>query len=51
MRDVLLKRKLKYTEKTGVVTNWLLHCDRYMRQYCSECYNRDVPVRNLEIKS
>ena len=49
MRGVHLKRKLKYTEIAGVVAGWLLHHDQYMREYYSECYNRDVQVHNLEI--
>ena len=28
--------------------DWLLHCDRYVRQYYCERYNRDVQVHNLE---
>ena len=28
--------------------NWLLHRDRYVKQYYSEHYNRDVQVHNLE---
>ena len=48
MRGVHLKTKLKYTENGGVVAGWLLHCDQYVRQYYSECYNRDVQVHNLE---
>ena len=44
MRGVHLKRKLKYTAKAGVLASWLLHCVWYVRQYFSECYNRDVQV-------
>ena len=28
MRDVRLKKKLKYIEKAGVTANWLLHQDQ-----------------------
>ena len=48
MSGVQLKRKLKYTENAGVVASWLLHHDQYMRQYYSECYNRDMHMHNLE---
>ena len=40
MRGVQLKRELKYTEKAEVTASWLLHRDRYMREYYSEHYNR-----------
>ena len=46
IRGAQLKRKLKYTEKAGVVASWLLHHNQYVSQYCSECYNRDM--HNLE---
>ena len=45
-----LNRKLKYTEKAVVVAryicSWLLHHNQYVRQYYSECYNRDIQVEN-----
>ena len=48
MRGVHLKRKLKYIKKAGVaaicIAAWLLHCNRYVRQYYSEHFNRDVLV-------
>ena len=40
MKGVHLNRKLKYTEKAGVVAGQLLHHNRYY----SECYNRDIQV-------
>ena len=45
-----MKNKLKYTKKAKVVVIWLLHQDRYVRQYYSERCNRsrDVQVHNLE---
>ena len=46
MRGVHLKRKLKDTEKAGVVASCLLHCSRYVRYYSSECYNRDIQMHN-----
>ena len=49
MRDVHLKSKLEYTKIAEVVAIWLLlHHNRYVRQYYSECYDRDVQVHNLE---
>ena len=45
MRDVHLKRKqrkLKYTEKAGAAASRLLNRNQYVKQYYSECYNRDV---------
>ena len=50
MRDVQLKNKLKYTKKVEVVFIWLLllHRDRYVSQYYSERYNRNIQVHNLE---
>ena len=41
-KDVHLKGDLK--RKAGVVAIQLQHCDRYMSQYDSEHYNRDVQV-------
>ena len=43
MRGVHLKRKLKYTEKAGVVASWLLCTSQSMHEAIlySECYNRD----------
>ena len=38
-----------YTGKVEVVASWLLHCNEYVRQFYSECYNRDVQVDNPEI--
>ena len=40
--SVHLKWKLKYTEKVRVVASQLLHCDWCVRQYYSECYNKDI---------
>ena len=28
--------------------SWLLHCSPYMKQYYSECYNRDIQLHNLK---
>ena len=36
MRCVRLKRKLKYTEETGVANSQLLHHDLHMRRYDRE---------------
>ena len=44
MRGVHLKRKLRCTEKAGVLASWLLHHGQYVRQYYSECCNRDVQM-------
>ena len=41
MRDLYQKRKL-------VAASWLLHANQYLRQYYSECYNRDIQVCNLK---
>ena len=41
--------KLKYTGKAEVVASWLLHCNKYVRQFYSERYNRHVQVHNVEI--
>ena len=41
------EKKAQISEKAGVVASWLLHHDRYLRQYYSECYKRDVQVCNL----
>ena len=42
------KSKLRYTKRAVVVAIWLLHRYRYVEQYYSEHYNRDVQVCNLE---
>ena len=51
LKGIHLKRKLKYTEKAGLVASWLLDYNQYIRQYYSECYNRDIYMYNLKIKS
>ena len=51
IRGVHLKRRLKYTEKAGVVASWPLQyiiINNYVKQYYSEYYNRDVQMLNLE---
>ena len=48
MRDVHIRGKLKHTEKARVVVGWLLHYDRYVRQYYSKCYNREAQVENFK---
>ena len=51
MIGVHLKRRLKYTEKAGVVASWLLQyiiINNYVKQYYSEYYNRDVQMLNLK---
>ena len=45
MRGVHLTRKL---DKAGLIVSWLLHRDRYMRQYYGEHYNTDVQVHNVK---
>ena len=47
---VHLTRYLKYTEKGEVKARglMLLHHNRYVWQYYSECCKRDVQVHNLE---
>ena len=45
MRGVHLTRKL---DKAGLIVSWLLHRNRYMRQYYGEHYNRDVQVHNVK---
>ena len=39
------------TKGAGVVAIWLLHCNWYVGQHYSECYNRDVQVHSLKSKS
>ena len=49
MRGVHLKRKLKYTEKVGVVAaGYYITIDMQGNIIASECYNRDVLVHNVE---
>ena len=45
MRGVHLTTKL---DKAGLIVSWLLHRDRYMRQYYGEHYNRDVQVHKVK---
>ena len=45
MRDVHLKKASSNALKE---IEWLLHRDRYVGQYYSERYNRDVQMFNLE---
>ena len=51
IRGLHMKRRLKYTEKAGVVASRLLQyiiINNYVKQYYSEYYNRDIQMLNLE---
>ena len=41
------EKKTQICWKAKVVVIWLLHCDRYMRQYYGKCY-RDIQVYKLK---